>query len=104
MGFDINAVNGDGEMALHRMFKCTSLTAPKVQYIIDKFLKCKNQQFDTEYFMEYLAKYGTICGQTALGTCVLRHLGLHRDKFRNQLAENEMQLVRFYAENIGNSA
>ena len=49
----------------------------QLQKIEEKFFSCRLQKFNTDYFIEYLGKHATICGQTNLGTCVLLKIGLH---------------------------
>ena len=86
IGFDVNALDDNGQSALLQVFLTTERKAP-VAEIIDSFVQPGAQTFDVDPLMENLGKHLTVFGQLDLGPLILLQLAKHANFYNVPASE-----------------
>ena len=76
MGFDVNALDENGETAISHFFK-NSIQSRWFEEIIDLFLNPGFQTFNVDLLMKELGKYFSFYGQKGFGPCCLLKIVKH---------------------------
>ena len=67
MHFDVNALDNNGESALHQLFKASKRTHCERSL----YLAFRSEGYDTDSLMEYLGKHFSLFGRKGYGPCLL---------------------------------
>ena len=71
MGFEVNALDANGESALHQIFRA-SKSVGCVQQIFEEF--ASTQAYDVDSLMEYLGRHFSLFDRKGYGPCLLLQL------------------------------